>query len=101
YVEEEGKRRGWSDARISEERRYVASTYLRGIEKDRFLAKVTKSYMAIVGDGRAGIFCENSLLPPSSWDPIMQRSVELGSVDVILTNPPFGSKIKVKGDEIL
>lgn len=101
YVEKEGKRKGWTEARIAEERRYVASDSIRGVEKDRFLAKVTKSYMAIVGDGRAGIFCENSLLPPKGWDPLMQRSIQPGTADVIVTNPPFGTKIPVKGDDIL
>ena len=72
-----------------------------GIEKDRFLAKVTKAYMAIVGDGRSGVFCENSLLPPASWDPQMAREIPLATFDVVVTNPPFGTKIPVKGREIL
>jgi type I restriction enzyme M protein len=100
-IERDAEERGWDEARIAEERRYVASRYFKGIEKDRFLAKVTKAYMAIVGDGRSGIYCQNSLLPPNSWDPSMAKDIELGSFDVILTNPPFGSKIKVKGRELL
>ncbi len=99
-VEAEAGKRGWEDSRIDEERRYVAQ-FFRGIEKDRFLAKVTKAYMAIVGDGRGGVYCENSLLPAKSWDPAMAREVELGSFDVVLTNPPFGSKIKIRGRELL
>jgi type I restriction enzyme M protein len=100
-IEAEAAERGWDKARVAEERRYVASQFFKGIEKDRFLAKVTKAYMAIVGDGRAGVYCNNSLLPPKSWDPTMSKDVKLGSFDVLLTNPPFGSKIKVKGNELL
>src|SRR5262249_47325542 len=100
-IEADGAAKGWSAARIAEERRYVATQFFRGIEKDRFLAKVTKAYMAIVGDGRSGVYCENSLLPPTSWDAAMAKDIRLGSFDVILTNPPFGSKIKVKGRELL
>ena len=100
-VEEEAEKRGWDDSRTAEERRYVASQFFRGIEKDRFLAKVTKAYMAIVGDGRAGVYCDNSLLPVKSWDPTMSRDIELGTFDVVLTNPPFGSKIKVRGRELI
>ena len=91
-VEAKAAKRGWSSERLAEERRYVASQYIRGIEKDRFLAKVTKAYMAIVGDGRSGVFCENSLLPPGSWDPQMARDIPLESFDVVVTNPPFGTK---------
>ena len=100
-IEAEAAKKGWDEARVAEERRYVASRFFKGIEKDRFLAKVTKAYMAIVGDGRAGVYCDNSLLPPKSWDPIMAKDIKLGSFDVLLTNPPFGSKIKVKGNELL
>ena len=100
-VEDTAAKRDWSSARVAEERKFVASQYIRGIEKDRFLAKVTKAYMAIVGDGRSGVFCENSLLPPASWDDQMQREIQLGSFDIVVTNPPFGTKIPIKGREIL
>jgi type I restriction enzyme M protein len=100
-IEAAGRRKRWTAQRVAEERRYVASQFFRGIEKDRFLAKVTKAYMAIVGDGRSGIHCENSLLPPGSWDPVTQHDIPLGSFDVVLTNPPFGTKIPVKGREVL
>lgn len=100
-IEQRGKKRRWTGARIDEERRYVAAQFFKGIEKDRFLSKVTKSYMAIVGDGRAGIHLENSLLPPSSWDPVMRADVGLGSFDVVITNPPFGTRIPIKGRDVL
>ncbi len=100
-VERSGAKKKWDAARIAEERRYVASQFFKGIEKDRFLAKVTKSYMAIVGDGRAGIHLANSLVPPKAWDPVMRKDVELGSFDVVITNPPFGTKIPVKGKDVL
>lgn len=100
-VEAAGKKKKWSVQRIREEQTHVASQYFRGIDKDRFLAKVTKAYMAILGDGRGGVFCDNSLLPPSKWDPFLRSKVELGSFDIVLTNPPFGTKIPVRGAEIL
>lgn len=100
-IEADAAKKGWDAARVAEERRYVATQFFKGIEKDRFLAKVTKAYMAIVGDGRSGIYCDNSLLPPGSWEPGMTKDVALGTFDVLLTNPPFGSKIKVKGKELL
>ncbi len=100
-IEAQASVRNWSQARVAEERRYIASQFFRGIEKDRFLAKVTKAYMAIIGDGRSGVHCENSLAPPKSWDPVMASEIKLGIFDVAVTNPPFGTKIPVKGREIL
>jgi type I restriction enzyme M protein len=57
--------------------------------------------MAIVGDGRGGIFSENSLEVPSSWHKATQEKVQLNSFAVLATNPPHGSKIQVKGEKIL
>ena len=62
-LEQEAKAKKWSAAQLDRKRREVASKCFRGIDKDSFLAKVTKAYMAIIGDGRGGVFCENSLLP--------------------------------------
>jgi type I restriction enzyme M protein len=72
-----------------------------GVDKDEFLAKVTKAYMAIVGDGRGDVFCDNALLPPSDWKPPLASAVELGTFDVVVTNPPFGKNIRVRGNEVL
>jgi len=100
-IEQAATKRGWDEARIAEERRYVATQFFKGVEKDRFLAKVTKAYMAIIGDGRSGIFCANSLGSKESWDPGMRTDIQFASFDVIVTNPPFGTRIPVKGKEIL
>ena len=40
------------------EKQKVAIKNFRGIDKDTFLSKVAKAYMAILGDGRGGIYCE-------------------------------------------
>ena len=100
-VEDEAKRKGWSKELLGSKRREIASKFIAGIDKDSFLAKVTKAYMAIVGDGRGGIFCENSLLPPSEWNMKTKQKIELGKFDVLITNPPFGAKIPIRGDRIL
>ena len=94
------KRRKLDSNWIRDENARVASKYFRGIDKDSFLAKVTKAYMAIVGDGRGGVFCENSLLPSAQWGPARNK-ISLDSFDVLLTNPPFGAKIPIKGESIL
>ena len=100
-IETIGKKKKWTQQRIREEQTHIASQYFRGIDKDRFLAKVTKAYMAILGDGRGGVFCDNSLLPPEKWEPLLKSNVSLEAFDVVVTNPPFGTKIPVKGNEIL
>lgn len=92
---------GWSRETLTNERSDVAERCFRGIDKDTFLTKVTKAYMAIMGDGRGGIFCENSLAAPDTWSEDSRKRVERGTFDVVVTNPPFGSKIKVNDKSII
>lgn len=100
-LREEGKRKGWSEKQLARREMQVATDCFRGIDKDTFLAKVCKAYMALVGDGRGGVFCANSLWRPEEWEPLMRSKIALGQFDVVLTNPPFGKKIVVKGAPIL
>ena len=101
HLREEAKSKGWSERQLAKRESEIASECFRGVDKDAFLAKVCKAYMALVGDGRGGVFCQNSLTPPSSWPAVMREKIKLGTFDVVLTNPPFGKKIVVKGDTIL
>lgn len=97
----EAAERGWSERELARREQRVATDSFRGVDKDGFLAQVTKAYMALVGDGRGGIFCANSLQPSGDWPQPMPDKVRLGSFDVVVTNPPFGKKIVVRGNRIL
>ena len=92
---------GWPEREIFADQQEVAIKNFRGIDKESFLSKTTKAYMAILGDGRGGIFCENSLEAPSNWGTDTQNSIQIGAFDVILTNPPYGSKLKIDDRTIL
>ena len=96
----EEKRRGLGKKWLGDREDAVAQKNFRGIEKDSFLAKITKAYMAIVGDGRGGVFCENSL-SPAEWERKSRESIGDEQFDVIFTNPPFGAKIKITDQNIL
>ncbi|CAM1370311.1 Type I restriction enzyme M protein [Tenacibaculum sediminilitoris] len=100
-VEEEGKKYKWPDNEIEIEKQKVAIDKIRGIDKDYFLGKVCKAYMAILGDGRGGIFCENSLDVPSNWSTKTREKIQLGTFSMVVTNPPFGKKINVEGEKLL
>ena len=100
-VKKDGEELGWPDREIFADQQEVAIKNLRGIDKESFLSKTTKAYMAILGDGRGGIFCENSLEMPSNWSSETRNSIQLGAFDVILTNPPYGSKLKIDDRSIL
>lgn len=100
-VENKGHRLRWSESAITEDKIATAIQTVRGIEKDDFLSKVAKAYMAILGDGKGGIFCQDSLDKPQNWEIKTQQQVEFGKFDLVLTNPPFGKEIKITGIEKL
>jgi len=100
-LDAEGERYHWSRSNLQEEKMEVALNRIRGLDKDYFLAKVAKAYMAIIGDGRSGIFCEDSLEAPTNWQEKTRLKIDMGKFSVLLTNPPFGSKIPVRGEEKL
>lgn len=92
---------GWQQRGLDEEKQKVATENFRGIDKDYFLAKVSKAYMTLVGDGRSGIFCDDSLESPENWQGKTKSKIDIGRFDILLTNPPFGSNIPVSGEEKL
>ncbi len=100
-VKAESYKKRWTERQRYQRETQVATDCFRGIDKDAFLAKVCKAYMALIGDGKGGIFCENTLAPTEDWGNATRVKVQLGTFDVVLTNPPFGSKIAIKGTNIL
>lgn len=99
-LEDQQKKYGWSNDFLNEQRR-AAVEHINGIDKDYFLSKVARAYMAIFGFGNSDIYCEDSLENPKSWDIETRNHVALGKYNVLLTNPPFGSKIPVTGNDKL
>lgn len=82
-----------------------AHNYIRGVDFNPDLAKVAKMHMVLYDDGHTGIFNTNSL---EEWTVIKKQATEAGVLDIepngfniILTNPPFGSKGKVTDRRIL
>lgn len=100
-LEKESTELGWPDAEIEAEKQKVAIKNFRGIDKDNFLSKVAKAYLAILGDGRGGVHCENSLDNFSNWSAMTREDIQPGTFDVIVTNPPFGKKLAIDTTEIL
>lgn len=98
--------------RISE----MAKSCYFGFDINPDLVKATKMNMVMNNDGSGNILQTNSLLPPHEWkDEFKSKLAEalniekesirnhtsLEFLDVIVTNPPFGSKIPIKDKEIL
>ena len=65
-------------------------------DKDAFLAKVCKAYMAWSATGAAA-YSAQIRYATERVASSHARKDQAGAFDVVLTNPPFGKKIVVKG----
>jgi type I restriction-modification system DNA methylase subunit len=76
-----------------------AQRHLYGVDKDEINVKLTKALMLIVGDGSAHIFRGDSL-SRHRWDdrfPQLVTSLKDESFTCVVTNPPFGENLKLRG----
>lgn len=77
------------------------NTQIVGIDLNPNLVKACKMNMVMNNDGSGGLYQGNSLERPVTWvDGLRDRRL-LGRVDVLFTNPPFGSRIRVEDPAIL
>ena len=78
-----------------------AQRYVVGLDLNPNLVKASKMNMVMNNDGAGGLFQANSLRAPITWhDELRDRSL-LSSIDLLFTNPPFGSKIPIDDPSIL
>lgn len=100
------------DDRVKE----IASNNFFGFDLNPDLAKATRMNMVMNNDGSGNILQVNSLLPPHLWPEEFKAHlahslhVKASSIrnhntialfDVIVTNPPFGSKIPIRDEYML
>lgn len=81
--------------------RKFAEKFIVGIDFNPDLVKASKMNMVMNNDGAGGLFQANSLEAPATWTPDLFNRELVGNVDLIFTNPPFGSKIPVTDSAIL
>ncbi|MBT2538805.1 N-6 DNA methylase [Arthrobacter sp. ISL-69] len=74
---------------------------LIGIDFNPSLVKASKMNMVMNNDGSGGLFQANSLASQALWQEDLRARELFGTVDCIVTNPPFGSKIPIDDPAIL
>jgi type I restriction enzyme M protein len=84
--------------------RAYADKHLFGADFDPFLVRATSMGVMMLTGGPGNAYNMDSLAFPeghlSGVVPANQK-IPLGSIDVLLTNPPFGTDIKIEEKEIL
>jgi type I restriction enzyme M protein len=72
-----------------------------GIDLNPNLVKAAKMNMVMNNDGSGGLYQGNTLANLATWSEELRTRDLLGNVDLLFTNPPFGSKIPVDEPSIL
>lgn len=72
-----------------------------GIDLNPALVRAAKMNMVMNNDGSGGLWQANTLVNPHSWTPTLRERIPLGSIDVIVSNPPFGANMPVDDEDVL
>lgn len=77
--------------------RTFAHRQIWGVDKDGINVKLGRAIMVILGDGSANIHVGDSLAEHRWKDdyPHLRQPLRDGSYTAVITNPPFGQKLKV------
>lgn len=89
---------------VHERLKEYAGAQVFGADFDPFLIRASQMNMVLAGDGRGHLYNINSLEFPKGYLTDLEnakRDIPLGSVDIIATNPPFGSDIPITDKQIL
>lgn len=89
---------------VHDQLRKYAATMVFGADFDPFLIRASQMNMVMAGDGRGHLYHINSLEFPNGHLPQIQdakKDIPLNSMDIVMTNPPFGSDIPITDKNIL
>ena len=100
-LEKWGNKVDRAEKAVAERIKKFAGNYIVGMDFNPDLVKASKMNMVMNNDGEGGLFQANSLESPATWEANLRTRNLMGSVDILFTNPPFGSKIPVTDPAIL
>lgn len=90
---------------VAERLRQICNARLFGIDKLPELVQAAQMNLAMHGDGSSNVVHANSLAVPGEWPTSVgndvQGKIQLGNFDLVITNPPFGSKLPVDDPFVL
>ncbi len=78
-----------------------AQNYIIGTDLNPNLVKAAKMNMVMNNDGAGGLYQANALLSTARWEDALRNRQIMGQIDLLFTNPPFGSKIPIDDPAIL
>jgi type I restriction enzyme M protein len=79
---------------LSMAKREWSTQKLFAIDKDAVSVRLSKAYLSMLGDGSTHVWKMDSIRS-SIWPQVLRTTIQDEAFDVVVTNPPFGTKLKV------
>jgi type I restriction enzyme M protein len=100
---EQERARGNADpaARVRDRIKQICGQSLYGLDINPFLVRTAQMNLVMHGDGSTNVHRASSLLRPGEWSEMARQNVPFGSMDVVITNPPFGDEVRVDDAHVL
>ena len=100
---EQEKVRGNPDptTRAKERIKQICGQSLYGLDINPFLVRTAQMNLVMHGDGSTNVHRASSILRPGEWPEKARENVPFGSMDVVITNPPFGDEVRVDDAHVL
>lgn len=89
------------EVKVRDRIRKICAQKLFGLDINPFLVRTAQMNLVMHGDGSTNVFRTNSASSPGEWDKEAREKIPYGKIDVVLTNPPFGSEVKIDDAHIL
>lgn len=86
---------------VRERIKQICGQNLYGTDINPFLVRTAQMNLVMHGDGSTNVHRASSLLRPGEWPEEARRAVPFGSMDVVITNPPFGDEVRVDDAHVL
>ncbi|MFH1934302.1 MAG: N-6 DNA methylase [Pseudomonadota bacterium] len=93
--------RGYKYDQLRDAVKDIANNNFYGIDFNPFLVRVSQMNMVMHGDGSSNIVHANSLEKTENWNEEAQKLMHVGEFDIVVTNPPFGTKAVIDNPDIL
>ena len=81
--------------------RKVCHNRMFGLDICPDLVRACQMNMIMHGDGSSNIYEADSTRSPGEWDGNARDHIPYGDIDVLITNPPFGSSAQINDEHVL
>ncbi len=81
--------------------RTACARNLFGLDINPFLVRTAQMNLVMHGDGSTNVFRVDSTHSPGEWSEDARKKVPFGKLDIVLTNPPFGSEVVIDDSHVL